>query len=100
VAESSATQQPLQPTIPISILDSVDSNPLTQITMEAYTLAMVAHTQSQISSLVGLSENHGVSQRNSRDVPTSCVRHQGSVPPKTTETEATGRQAFNGTEYT
>ncbi|KAJ6001147.1 hypothetical protein N7481_001556 [Penicillium waksmanii] len=86
--------------MPVSILDSVDSNPLTHITMEAYTLAMVAHTQSQISSLVGLSENHGAGQRNSRDVPTSGVRHQRPIPPNTTTTEAARRQACNETEYT
>lgn len=67
--------------MPISIFDSSASNHLTQNAMEAYTHAMQAHTQSQISSLDGLSESHGTSSRDSGNVPTSGVLHQGSGPP-------------------
>ncbi|KAJ5413767.1 hypothetical protein N7509_000394 [Penicillium cosmopolitanum] len=67
--------------MPISIIDSIASRPLTQDTMEAYTHAMIAHTQSQICSLVGLSESHGTSHRGSGDVPASGVLHQGPGPP-------------------
>ncbi|KAJ5989692.1 hypothetical protein N7481_004902 [Penicillium waksmanii] len=78
----------------ISIIDSIASSPLTQDTMEAYTHAMIVHTQSQISSLVGLSESHGTSHRDSGDVPTSGALHQGPGPPTSLRPKTDGTLAI------
>ncbi|CAG7954157.1 unnamed protein product [Penicillium salamii] len=89
--------------MPISIFDSSASNPSTQSAMEAYTHAMQAHALSQISFLglnLGLSENHGINDRDSDDVRTSDVLYEGPSPPDAAETEEATRQAANGAEYT
>ncbi|KAJ5260966.1 hypothetical protein N7524_006100 [Penicillium chrysogenum] len=89
--------------LPISIFDSSASNLSTQSAMEAYNHAMQVHTLSQISFLglnLGLSDNHGISDRDSGDVPTGDVIYQGSDLPNAAETEEAARQATNGAECT
>lgn len=57
-------------------------------TLEGYTHAMQAYTQSQIWSIVGLDEQHGTRSRDSSDTTISGVlHHQGPGPPDTAKTE-------------
>ncbi|KAJ5244705.1 hypothetical protein N7489_004801 [Penicillium chrysogenum] len=116
--ESSATQQPSKRTLPTSPYVSTGSHSPNQnhvekpcsiysrTSLEDYALAMLAYTQSQVSSLVDLDENHGTSNRTCSSIISgtsegsdlsakSALHHQGPGLPNSAEGEEAGRQTAN-----
>jgi hypothetical protein len=91
--QSSATQQLLQYTMPVSIFDPDYCTTLTQNAMDAYAHAMQAYALSQISVLVGLSENNVTSSRVSDSIPTSGVINQVSGLTNKAKTEEAANDA-------
>jgi hypothetical protein len=94
VSENSATQQMLQPTMPLHIhpasysLTEKEAEAYYRQTLEGYTHAMQAYTQSQIWPIVGLDEHDGTRSRDSSDITISGVLHrQRPGPPDTAKTE-------------
>jgi hypothetical protein len=106
-----STQHPLQPTGLRIPFENSDSNLFTSHDMETagstylctsledYTRSMLAYTQSQISSCVGLDENTETSNDHCGDISANGrIQHQTPESPGTTEVEEAGHQAVNGAD--
>lgn len=59
---------------------------------------MLAHTLSQMISLVGLNENIGTGDKNADDILSSGGLHQNPSSPRTAATEKTRKQAVESAD--